>query len=91
MAFLLKTSAGSCMGLLAVEPQPEQPEPCFFVQSLSHDSEAVGIIKCPANLVSLKHLKLEVIAGCSGMIHQSTTNPLSVLHWSDEDSPHLIA
>ena len=47
------------MGLLAVEPQPEQAEPRFFVQSLSHDSETVGIIKCPANLVSLKHLKLK--------------------------------
>ncbi len=57
------------MGLLAVEPQSEQAEPCFFVQSLSHDSEAVGIIKGPTDLVSLKHLELEVIPGRSGMVH----------------------
>ncbi len=79
------------MGVLAVEVQPEQPQPRLFVQSLSDDGEAVGIVKCPANLVSLKHLKLEVIAGRSGMIHQRTTNPLSVPRWSDKDSPYLVA
>ena len=69
MTSLSTQGADSFMALLAVEPQPEQPEPCFFVQSLSHDSEAVGIIKCPANLVSLKHLNLKVVPGRSGMIH----------------------
>ncbi len=65
----LKTRADSFMGLLAVEPQSEQAEPCFFVQSLSDDRKTVGIIKCPPNLVSLKHLKLKVVPGRSGMIH----------------------
>ncbi len=69
MTSLSTKGADSFIGLLAVEPQPEQPEPCFFVQLLSHDTEAVGVIKCPANLVSLKHLKLKVILGRSGMIH----------------------
>ncbi len=78
------------MGLLAVEPQSEQPQPGLFVQSLSDDGKTIRIIKCPADLVSLKHLELEVIAGRSGMIHQRTTNPLSVQRRSDKDAPYLV-
>ncbi len=78
------------MGLLAVEPQSEQPQPSLFVQSLCDDGKTVRIIKCPADLVSLKHLKLEVIAGRSGMIHQRTANPLPVPSWGHKYSSYLV-
>ena len=74
-----------------VEPQPQLPQLCLFVQSFSDNSKTVGIIECLANLVSLKHFKFEVIAGRSSMIHQRTTDALSVPCWSDEEASYLVA
>ncbi len=87
----LMSIATVAIALLRVDLKPEQTQPRLFVQSLSDESEAVGIVKCPANLVGLKHVKLEVTAGRSGMIHQRTSNPLSVPRRGDKESSYLIA
>ncbi len=56
-----------------------------------HYIKAIGIIEGSTNLVSLKYLGIEVVAGRSGMIHQSTANALSLSPWSNEEGTYLIA
>ncbi len=56
-----------------------------------HYIETIGIIEYSTNLVSLKYLDIEVVAGRSGMIHQSTANAVSLSPWGNEDGTYLIA